>query len=210
MSMNPALDTEKNAFDYLRAQLGERAPQSLELVGCYNEKPIDGEGAVSLYSFELELGAGDDRCERKPMRHYVVVGETTPNYFPAYTFDADDAYSFHIGTRFMLEMRVSRVDDTEEPPGAREAVRNMIRAYVHSDVVSTEQLAGLFRFDETVFAVYRVEIDEQPVYVMGADCPPGFYTLTNYPPQTALRLHIGKLIRDEAQRLAGQEDKLTE
>ena len=60
-------------------------------------------------------------------------------------------------------------------------------------------MAALFQCEERLFAVYRLTLNgAETAYFMGGDCPPGFYRLTEHPPQVALRLHLGKLIRAEA------------
>src|SRR5262245_47986993 len=84
---------------YLAGQLPGREVTGLALAGAFNEQTLAGEGAAAVFSFELRPGPG---CQdSRPARHYVVVGETVPNYFPAYGLSPDDAYSLHIGTRFM-------------------------------------------------------------------------------------------------------------
>jgi hypothetical protein len=205
MTAEPHPSVVEQAMNYLRAELGEYVPESIRFEANFDEKALDGEGAASVFSFEARVGGGE--CSAGASRFYVVSGETATNYFPAYGFDADDAYSFHIGTIFMVKMRVSRIADEDEPAGARESLQNLIRAYIHSEPTSIgpAQVAAVFRCEDFVFVVYRIEIEDRPVYAMGGDCPPGFYTLTEYPPQTALRLHLGKVIREEARRDAGYE-----
>jgi hypothetical protein len=200
--MNPSVirEQEQRAIAYLRDRLAERAPDYVRLEGEYDERPLDGEGRTFLFSFDLAPGPGMAECELSPQqrRHYVAVGETEPNYFPSYGLHADDAYSFHVGTRFMLVMGVQRVDNTLEPPGARAALDRFVAGYAQGAAPGPIELAGLFRSDEDYFAVYRLEIAGRAYYCLGADCPPGFYPLTQHPPQTTLRLHLGKVIRSEA------------
>ncbi len=188
---------ESDARAFLERELGARAPAALVSVASFDEQPLDGEGPAVVYAFELPptpaaCGAGDDA------RHYAVVGQTQPNYYPAYGLSADDAYSLHIGTRFMLGMEVALVDDTLEPPQARDAVRQFV-AMCNPDVpIEALELAALFRCEDELHGVYRVSLAGRPVYCFGADCPPGFSELTRFPPQVALRLHLGRLIRREA------------
>src|SRR5262249_47431415 len=136
-------------------------------------------------------------------RHFVAVGETTPNYFPSYGFTADDAYSFHVGTRFMLEMEMQRVDESFEPPGARSATTRVIHQLAPSATIERLELAALFKCDADYQAFNRRALDGRALYVAGAVCPQGFYPMTDYPPQTMLRLHLGKLIRTEAKNSRG-------
>lgn len=205
MNTFPNPDVVDLALRYLRTELGEFSPDAVRFEAEFEERALEGEGRVSIFSFETRIGG--ESCTDELRRFYVVAGETETNYFPAYVFDAEDAYSFHIGTIFMLKMPVSRIADEEEPPGARDAIQNLIRAYIHANAsdIGPPRVASVFRCQEAVFVVYCVEIGGRPVYAMGGDCPPGFYSLTEFPPQTALRLHLGKVIREEARLDAGYE-----
>jgi hypothetical protein len=205
MSGTHVRTAELDGVRYLREQLGERGPAYLVLEGEFDEAPLEGEGRTLLFSFDVPPGPGlaESLCsEAYESRHYVVTGETTPNYFPAYGLSADDAYSFHVGTRFFLGMEVQRVDASLEPPGARDSMRIVVAQHTCGAHIESEELAGLFKCDADYFAVYRLCIRGGEVYFLGADCPPGFYQLTKFPPQTALRLHLGKLIRAEARQSA--------
>lgn len=190
---------EAEAIAYLRPHLGERTPQFLVLEGEFAESPLEGEGRTFLFSFDLPPGPGvaAGACETYDPKHYVAVGQTTPNFFPAYGFSPDDAYSFHVGTRFMLEMELQKVDPQLEPPDARQLLRTVLANVAPGATVRSEQLAALFRCEDGYYAVYRLTLNEDDVYALGADCPPGFYKLTGHPPQMVLRLHLGKLIRAE-------------
>ena len=198
---------EAAAVAYLRQQLGDRAPQELRLEGQFDERPLDGEGPTALFSFDLDPAAdgGGANAATTKSRHYVAVGQTEPNFLPAYGLDPDDAYSLHIGTRFMLEMQVQVVDAAYEPPGAREAMEVFAQAYGGGGRPENAELATLFRCEETYFAVYRLTIGGEDVFCMGAGCPPGFYRMTQHPPQVALRVHLGKLIRAEKKREVADE-----
>jgi len=192
------LDAERQALAYLRDQLGERCPQTLSFEGVFDEQALEGEGRTLIFSFHLPpTSPSDARCAA-PTRHYVAVGQTEPNYFPDYGLHASDAYSFHLGTRFMLVLGVQKVDPSLEPPGAREQMRKFLATYAAGQAIENEQLAGLFRCQDSYFAVYRVRIAGQDYYVRGADCPPGCNPMRAHPPQAALRLHLGKVVRHEA------------
>lgn len=187
---------EEMARAYLREQLGPRAPEVLTPAGTFDEQPLEGEGRTSLFAFELTGPGGDPSCAA--LRHYVAVGETSPNYYPTFGLSPDDAYSLHIGTRFMLEMKVQRIEG-DAPDGAEESLRRVIRDRLGGDATfGPSRLAGLFRCDESVFAVFRMTVNGTPIYSLGADLAPGFYELCQHPPQVVLRLHLGKLIRNEA------------
>lgn len=196
---------QQAAADYLAGELGGRSPAELSLAGAFDEAPLEGEGRTCLYAFEL----APEGIAGRPTKHYVAVGMTEPNYFPAYGLDADAAYSLHIGTRFMLETAVAIAPDADEPPAARESMHAWVAACNPDVPIEEESLAGLFRCDDQLFAVYRLRLRGQEVYCVGADCPPGFYELTEHPPLVALRLHLGQLIRAEArhdrERAAAEE-----
>ncbi len=193
---------EQLARRYLAAQLGPRAPQNVALLATFDERPLEDEGSVALFAFDLP----PDPAVRAALagawnpRHYVVVGETEPTYFPAYDLGPDDAYSFHVGTRFILQVGVSVADPDQEPEGSRERMRSFVAACNPGVSIDHESLAGLFRCADRFFAAYRICLRGQDVYCMGADCPPGFYQLTAHPPQVALTLHLGQLIRAEARQ----------
>lgn len=185
---------------YLERELGARAPKVLSSVAELNERPLDGEGPASVFSFDLPPAS--PVCAPDATRHYVVVGETEPNYYPAYGLDADDAYSLHIGTRFMLGMGIAIVGADAEPPDARDRVRELT-ALCNPDVpIEDVELGALFRCEDELYAVYVVSLAGRRVYCFGADCPPGFSEMTEHPPQVALRLHLGRLIRREGRDAA--------
>lgn len=188
------------AREYLQRELGERAPVGLELAGVFAEQPLEGEGKTALLRFELahSNAVAADACGGAAMTHFVAVGETVPNYFPAYSLDAEQGYSLHVGTRFMLELGIQKIDNALEPPNARSKLELVVRNFVAGAPQAEATLAALFRCEEQFFAVYRLALDGKDYYAMGADCPPGFYELTDHPPQLALRLHLGQVIRAEA------------
>jgi hypothetical protein len=189
---------EAQAREYLAEQLGERAPRQVQLAAVYDEKPLAGEGRTALFSFRLEPANDVVAQQAAVLDYYAAVGDTESNFYPAYGFSADDAYSLHIGTRFMLGMGVTLVEAAEEPPHARDAIVGIVHDHLPDAVVGEAKLATLMRCQDQLFAVYRLNVDDEPVYYMGADLPPGFYRLTEHPPQVALRLHLGKVIRHEA------------
>jgi len=204
-----ANECRRQAEEYLREQLGTQAPRELGFAAEFDERPLEEEGRVCVFTFDLGVitreaaASAQATLRRVAAPHYVVAGATSPNYFPQYGLAADDAYSLHLGTRFMLELGVARADPAEEPPQARDELRTLVGAAASGARIEREELAALFRCGEKLFAVYRLSLEgEGDVYCLGADCPPGFYRLTEHPPQVALRLHLGKLIRTEARDAA--------
>jgi hypothetical protein len=185
------------ATDYLRTHLRDRTPASLQLIGVFDEKPLDGEGRVAVFEFDLPPANATAACGADS-RHVVAVGETEPNFYPGYGLAADDAYSLHVGTRFILGMGVEKLPVESEPPHFRQHMQMFVRGCNPTAGVSDETCVLLLRCEDQQFAVYRVSINGRAVYYVGGDLPPGFYELTDHPPQLALRLHLGKLIRTEA------------
>lgn len=203
MAYQTQTDLARLAQAYLARQLGLRAPSHLSLVATLAEQPLAGEGPVAIFSFELphRTSAAANAAPPDP-RHYVVVGTTEPNYFPAHGLPPDDAYSLHVGTRLALELGLEVVDTDTEPPEARRAMRAFVAACNPDAPIERESLAGLFRCEDRLFAVYRVTLRGHDVYCLGADCPPGFCDQADLPPQVALRVHLGRVIRAEARREA--------
>lgn len=196
---HPNLDTwQQAAREYLAAQLQQRAPRRLQFLAAFEEQPLEGEGAVGVFEFEIAPSSAAGVCAASDTRHHVVVGQTEPNYSPAYGLDADDAYSLHIGTRFILAVGVQRFEPKDEPPALRDDVLRFIQGCNPHVEVQSIECELLLRCEEQWFAVYRVRLMGRDVRVVGGDLPTGFYDLADRPPQVALRLHLGKLIRMEA------------
>lgn len=189
---------QQQARTYLEEQLGARAPQWLRLAGTFDERPLDGEGVVGVFAFDLAPtpGAAEHAGDYDP-RHYVVAGETEPNYYPQAELSADEIYSVHLGTRFMLTLGAAGMPLEEEPADAREKLEQVVRGTAPDAVLGDVTLAALFRCGEQVFAVYRLRVNDEEVFMLGADCPPGFYRHTHLSPPVVLRLHLGQVIRQE-------------
>lgn len=209
----------KTAAEYLQSTLSARAPQDLTFEAEFNEAPLEGEGRTALFSFELEVAAGTRSADpeaapqgsttpaagspapacpgRTLLKHYVAAGQTTPNYFPAYGFDPDQAYSLHIGTRFLLEMGIQKRPTEAIPPDTLPRLQSVLENFLRSATSTPPEPAAYFGCDEGEYAVYQMTVNGQPYFVLGGDCPPGFYALTHLPPQVALRLHLGQLVRRE-------------
>ena len=188
------------AHAYLARELGPRAPSELREIARFDEAPLDGEGPVTLFAFTLPTDCRAAGAEDAPSAaaHYVVVGQTEPNYYPAYGLGPDDAYSLHIGTRFALGVGLAVAPPADEPAGAADTVRSWVEACNPGVPLERFRLASLFRSGEQVFAVYSVTLAGRNAYCFGADCPPGFGDRDDVPPQVSLRLHLGRVIRSEA------------
>ena len=89
MSPDDRQQLENAASEYLRAELGSRAPQKLHFAGAFAVAGLDGEGITALFSFDVDDGdeAAGGGCSAAGPRHYVAVGQTQPNYFPRIRFE---------------------------------------------------------------------------------------------------------------------------
>lgn len=197
--MTTTEDLQTAALQFLSQQLGPRAPQNVGPPTHFDEQPLEGEGPTAVLSFDLQPANSVVCASDYDPRHYVVVGETTPNYYPAYHFSPDEAYSVHLGTRFLLQMQAKGLDPQAEPAGSREHMRAWVQGATPNATLETDELAALFELDGQHFAVYRLTLSGETVYFVGLDCPPGFYRLCELPPQVVLRLHLGQLVRREAE-----------
>lgn len=188
---------QEQAREYLSRHL---EPPELTHLGTFEERPLEDEGAVALFGFAYTPNQGGSGCALGLSNYCVAVGETEPNFFPAYDLPPDDLYSIHVGTRFMLTVKVGLTDPQRIPPDALDRLHRVVHDVAPGETVESTDVAAVFDCDGEIYAVYRVQLRGSPYYFMGGACPPGFYALTDLPPQAVLRLHLGKLIRAEAQR----------
>jgi hypothetical protein len=70
------------ALEYLTGQLREAAPKMLGPPAFFPRSPLENEGPCLIFPFVA------DRAGHGGEGHYVVVGQTEPNYYPAYDLDA--------------------------------------------------------------------------------------------------------------------------
>ena len=180
------------ALDYLREQLKDAAPSELTKPKLFERSPLEGEGATVVFEFTADI------ADRGAERHFVVVGQTEPNYYPAYGLDADETFSLHVGTRFMLVMGVAQCGPSE--PGDYDAqadARAIVGRIAHEAAVEDVTIAATFDVEGEPHAVLRCKVAGESVYIFGRDAPPGFSRWTNLPPQVVYRLHLGSVLRRE-------------
>jgi hypothetical protein len=196
----PDLDALRRlAETTLARRLDDLRPDDLTLAATFDESPLEAEGYTALFTFTLPAtAAARGRGVPASGVHYVAVGHTEAGLFPAFGLAPDDAYSLHIGQRFMVVTGVSLEDAALEPPGARAHAAAFVQSCNPDAPSAPLELAALFRCTDQLFAVYRVTLGGVDVYCLGADCPPGFHQPASDPPQVALALHLGRLIRHEA------------
>ncbi len=179
------------ALEYLREQIREAAPAELGEATFFRHSPLEGEGATVLFEFRAHRGEASDR-------YYVAVGQTEPNYYPAYGLEADDAYSLHLGTRFMLVMGVAQCEAAsgkayDPMPDARAVVDRV----APSAKIEGLSVAACFDVGGQRHIVLRGKVAGQEVYIMAGEAPAGFSRRVDLPPPVAYRLHLGMVLRSE-------------
>jgi hypothetical protein len=188
------------ALSYLREQLREMAPITLSHPTIFARSPLEGEGATMVFGFTCDRGTHGTEA------HYVVVGRTEANYYASYGLDADEAFSLHLGTRFMLVMGVAQA--AEQAGDNYDAVSD---ARVIADRVAPEmavedvRVAATFDVAGQLHSVLQCRLGGDEVYILGRDAPPGFSRRTDLPPHVVYRLHIGSVLRSEADADAARE-----
>jgi hypothetical protein len=182
------------AFDFLKRQFGDYAPAELSLLARYAGGELEGEGDVSIYGFRLfRQGQDPEEC-------FLAVGETSPNYYPAWGLDPDQMYSVHLGTRFMLVVGVGQSPMESRDGGSsgvEEQVRALLTTFAPGAPVTDFRVAAVFVAEAQRHVVCRMRIGDEGVYVISGDAPPGIYRQTHLPPHVVYRLHLGNLIRNE-------------
>ncbi len=180
------------ALEYLAHELREAAPTTLSEATLFPRSPLDGEGAVVVFAFEAV------RSERDAKQFYVVVGRTEPNYYPSQGLSADEAFSLHLGTRFMLVMGIAQAAEpmiTAYDP-ARDA-RTIVDRISPNAPIEDARIAAAFDVDGQLHTVVACRLAGRDVFVMAGDAPHGIHERTGLPPQVAYRLHIGQVLRNE-------------
>ena len=182
------------ALEYLAAQLREHAPNSLGPPTLFPRSPLEGDGPCLVFPFTA------DRTGHGSEQHFVVVGQTEPNYYAAYGLDPDEAFSLHVGTRFMLVMQIAQTPGVSPAPQdydpARDA-RTIVDRIAPAAKLEDVSLAAAFDVNGQIHNVLAATLDGQRIYIIGRDAPPGFSPRTDLPPQVVYRLHLGEVLRAE-------------
>ncbi len=181
------------ALAYLREQMGGTAPTRHGEPTLFPTSPLEGEGSAVVFPFTA------DRAGHGAEAYYVVVGRTESNYYPGYGLEAEEAYCLHLGTRFMLVMGVAQA--SEGTGGAYDAyadARAIADRVAPDKPLEQVRVLAMFDVDEQFHAVLRCRLAGEELYLMGRDAPPGFLRRVDLPPQVVYRLHIGHVLRNEA------------
>lgn len=186
------------ALAFVGAHFGEAAPADLGKHRLFERSPLEGDGATVVFEFEA------DRSGRGVQPYYVVVGQTEPNYYDGNGLDFDEAFSLHLGTRFMLVLGVAQVKDAPEEIGPDDQpydlerdARLIVDRVAPKASLSDVSLAALFDVMGERHAVIRARVADKDVFIMGRDAPLGFSQRTDLPAPMAYRLHIGGVLRKE-------------
>jgi len=184
-------DHEQLARDYLIRELGPSAPMQFLPLGHFAESPLEGEGSVTIFSFEASIGGGETQT------YHVVAGQTAPNYYPTYGLSIEDIYSLHVGTRFMLVLEVGMLPLEQLPSSIEADMREDLARVAPGEPVSDFELIAGFAVEDQKHAVARCRIGPETVYVFGGDLPLGIYRQIHLPPQVVYRVHLGNVLRLE-------------
>lgn len=186
------------AVAFVREHFGDSAPLTLGEHHLFPLSPLDGDGPTLVIRFDA------DRSGSGSQPYYVVVGQTEPNYYDGDKLSFEEAFSLHLGTRFMLVLGVAQVKNEKETQGpddkpydVEKDARLIVDRVAPASPLTDVSLAALFDVGGERHAVIRARIADLEVYIMGRDAPFGFSLRTDLPAPLAYRLHIGGVLRTE-------------
>jgi hypothetical protein len=160
-------------------------------VTIFPRSPLDGEGATALFAFESSRGS------ETPEDYYVAVGQTEPNYYAAAGLDAEDVFSLHVGTRFMLVMGVAQSPVVDETYDAYQDARTVCDRVAPRASLEDVQVAATFDVEGQMHRVLRARFGGDAIYLFAGDAPWGFSRRVDLPPHVVYRLHLGRVLRAE-------------
>lgn len=191
---NAVVTDHEQAIAFLRRELKTAAPSRIKRVAAFAGAPLEGEGAMTVFSFTADIG------ESGVASYYVVAGETEANYYPAWDLSPEEIYRVHLGTRFMLVLSVAQRPANELSDELDPAARAFLESVAPQANIHDVAVRAAFQVDDQRHVVYRLRIDGETVYVFGGDGPPGACRLIDLLPHVAYRLHLGNVILSEAER----------
>ena len=180
------------ALDYLRTELKDAVPGELQFVGTFDGSLLEGDGALHIFQFTAAVGGNPAES------YFVVVGDTEPNYYPAYDLTGDDMYSVHLGTRFMLVVGVGQLPTNELPDTLEQDVVADLARIAPAEPITHFEIAAAFHVENQKHAVCKLNIASERVYIITGDLPLGICRRIDLPPHVVYRLHLGSVIRSEA------------
>lgn len=182
---------ETLAHAYLKQQFGPQGYAGLAVLGGFDEQPLEGEGAVTVFTFTTR------RPGTLPEHCFVVAGQTEPNYYPFLNLSAEDCYNLHVGTRFMLVLEIAQLSE-DAPVGDLNALAaTALAGVVPGQPVTDVKLAAAFKLDDQSHIVVRASVGAEEVYLVLGDLPLGVYRHIQLPPHVIYRMHLGQVIRLE-------------
>lgn len=146
-----------------------------------------------LYEFSANPG------DHGESRYFIAVGETVPNYYPAYDLDVQEAFDLHLGTRFMLVMEVGQADSSRL--SAFDAVaraREIVDLVAPGEPIEALEVSSAFDVAGQLHTVLRCRLDGEEVFLFAGECAPGFSRRTDIPPNVVYRIHLGRILRGES------------
>ncbi len=180
------------ALAYLAEAMRESAPSVLGNAAIFPSSPLEGEGAVAVFEFEAQRSSLDAK------RFFVTVGQTEANYYPAYDLTSDEAFSLHLGTRFMLVLGIGQATATQLASVDAALAAKVVVNRVSPDLsVGDARVAAAFDVDGELHLIVSCRIGGRESYVMSGEAPPGIYERPTLPPQVVYRMHLGQVLRTE-------------
>ena len=180
------------ALAYLAEAMRESAPNALGGATIFPNSPLDGEGAVAVFEFEAQRSSLDAK------RFFVAVGQTEANYYPAYDLTSDEAFSLHLGTRFMLVMGIGQASSAQlANVDAVHAAKAVVDRVSPDLSIDDARVAAAFDVDGELHVIVSCRIGGREAYVMSAGAPAGIYERHSLPPQVVYRMHLGQVLRNE-------------
>lgn len=183
---------KRYAIEYLRSELKSTAPDELNEPQLCNDSPLEGEGAIVAFPFMADFGVG------VAQKHWVIVGQTEPNYYPHYDLEPLDLFCLHWGTRFMSVLSVPQADaaSSGEYDPTQDA-RHILDRIAPRKPIEKVEVAVTFDVEGEKHSVLRCRLDDESIYIFGRDAPPGFSRRADLPPHVAYRIHIGRVLLRE-------------
>jgi len=186
------------ALAYLRKSLGARAPHHLGSHHFFETSPLEGEGPIVLFEFELSSAS-------KQERFFVATGQTEPNYYAALNLSPEDMFALHLGTRFMLVLGVALMPQPDRAAfDLEKAVRELVWSIRPGQPVSEVEWAATFDVEGRMHGVARCRIGPERAFAFIGEAPHGFSTEVDIAPQVAYRIHLGRALLAESKPIRDQ------
>lgn len=182
----------RSALAYLTTELKDAASKELGEPHFCDASPLEGEGAIAAFPFLADFGFDGEQ------RHWVVVGETQPNYYPHYDLEPLDVFCLHWGTRFMSVLGVPQADTAANKGyDPVQDARQTLDRIAPREPIEAVEVAVTFDVEGEKHSVLRCRLNDESIYIFGRDAPPGFSRRIDLPPHVAYRIHLGRVLMRE-------------